>query len=421
MSMVCYSSILLIFVFYTFQMENTTLLELAENYGTPLYVYDGDVIAAKVDRLRAAFKEVNMKIKYACKANTNISVLALMKKLGVDIDVVSPQEMKLALSAGFSPEQITFTSSGVGFDEIEACVNEGVLVNIDNLSTLEKFGQKYGSSLPVFIRIRPNVAGGGNEKISTGHGNSKFGIPIEQKGEILKLVNKYQLRIVGLHQHTGSDIKDGSTFVQAAEVMFELAKDFDNLQYLDFGGGFKVPYKEGDVETDMEDLGVQLSARFKAFCASYGRELELWFEPGKYLVSESGLLLASVNVVKNNPNGTLLGLNTGLNHLIRPMMYDAYHGVYNISKAKEEASKRYNIVGYMCETDDIAKDRTLPETEEGDIMAIRNAGAYGFTMASNYNSRFRPAEVLYYQGKSHLVRKRETMEDILKNQILIEL
>ncbi|MBX2951097.1 MAG: diaminopimelate decarboxylase [Leadbetterella sp.] len=400
-------------------MDNSTLLNLAGTFGTPLYVYDGDKIEEKINALRGAFPDIRIKIKYACKANTNISVLSLMRSLGVEVDVVSPQEMHLAFKAGFSPDQITFTSSGVGFEEIEECLAEGVLVNVDNLSALEKFGQKYGNTRPLFIRIRPNVQGGGNLKISTGHGNSKFGIPVEQKAEILRLVNQYNLNIVGLHQHTGSDIKDGETFLQAAEVMFELAMSFGNLQYLDFGGGFKVAYREGDAVTDMKDLGEKLSARFRDFCKAYGRELELWFEPGKFLVSESGFLLAQVNVVKNNPNGTLLGLNTGLNHLIRPMMYDAYHDVVNLSKAGRPAEKKYNVVGYMCETDDIAKDRDLPETAEGDILAIRNAGAYGFTMASNYNSRFRPAEVLVYQGKEYLIRERETLEDILKNQVLI--
>lgn len=400
-------------------MNNNYLSDLAHRFGTPLYVYDGDKIEEKINALRGAFPDVKMKIKYACKANTNISVLSLMRTLGVEVDVVSPQEMHLALKAGFTPGQITFTSSGVSFDEIEECVNQGVLVNVDNLSALEKFGEQYGNSRPLFIRIRPNVEGGGNLKISTGHRNSKFGIPVEQKTEILRLVNRYNLNVVGLHQHTGSDIKDGSTFLKAAEVMFELAMDFGNLQYLDFGGGFKVAYREGDATTDMKDLGEKLSATFADFCKRYGRNLELWFEPGKFLVSEAGVLLASVNVVKNNPNGTLLGLNTGLNHLIRPMMYEAYHDVKNISKEGAVSEKKYNVVGYMCETDDIAKDRMLPVTEEGDILAIRNAGAYGFTMASNYNSRFRPAEVLTYQRKDYLVRERETMEDILKNQILI--
>lgn len=400
---------------------NSVLKSVASEFGTPLYVYDGNKIEEKVNELRSAFSGVKMRIKYACKANTNISILALMRKLDVEIDVVSPQEMHLALKAGFTADQITFTSSGVGFEEIEECVKNQVLVNIDNLSTLEKFGKKYGNSIPVFVRIRPNVVGGGNLKISTGHGNSKFGIPVEQKAEILKLVNQYNLNIVGLHQHTGSDIKDGSTFLEAAEVMFELAMSFANLKYLDFGGGFKVSYKEGDEITNMLDLGEKLSSRFASFCKAYGADLELWFEPGKFLVSESGYLLAEVNVVKNNPNGTLLGLNTGLNHLIRPMMYDAYHDVYNLSKVGLENTDIYDIVGYMCETDDIAKNRTLPKTEEGDILAIKNAGAYGFTMSSNYNSRFRPAEVLVYKQSAHLIRKREEMDDILKNQILLTL
>ena len=400
-------------------MDHLTLRRLADTFGTPLYVYNGDKIEEKINALLAAFPEVRVKIKYACKANTNISVLSLMKKLGVEADVVSPQEMRLALKAGFDPGQITFTSSGVGFEEIEECVENGVLVNIDNLSTLEKFGKRYGNTRPLFIRIRPNVEGGGNEKISTGHSSSKFGIPVEQKAEILRLVNRYNLNIVGLHQHTGSDIKDGNTFIEAANVLFDLAMNFSNLRYLDFGGGFKVAYREGDITTDIKDLGEKLSARFKDFCKKYGREPELWFEPGKFLVSEAGLLLAQVNVVKHNPNQTLLGLNTGLNHLIRPMMYGAYHEVVNVSKAGAKAEINYNVVGYMCETDDIAKNRMLPKTDEGDLIAIRNAGAYGFTMASNYNSRFRPAEVLVYQGEAHLVRERETMTDILKNQILI--
>lgn len=403
-----------------YYIQNQDMLELCERFDTPLYVYDGAKIEEKVRALNDAFKGIKMKIKYACKANTNISILKLMNTLGVDIDVVSPQEMAIALKAGFSPNQITYTSSGVSFDEIEECVAENVLVNIDNLSSLEKFGQKYGNSVPVLIRIRPNIEGGGNIKISTGHKESKFGIAIEQKQAILDLSKKYNLNIVGIHQHTGSDIKDGKTFVKVAQVMFDLAMDFPNLKFLDLGGGFKVAYKEGDAETDMKDLGEKISASFTDFCQKYGSELELWFEPGKFLVSESGFLLAQVNVVKENPSKTLLGLNTGLNHLIRPMMYDAFHDVINISAQKPAQKKLYDVVGYICETDDIAKERELSETNEGDILAIKNAGAYGFTMASNYNARFRPAEVLVYENKAHLVRKRETLRDILTNQVLVD-
>jgi diaminopimelate decarboxylase len=401
-------------------IQNIKILDLVKQFGSPLYVYDGAKIEEKVNDLKSAFSTLKMKIKYACKANTNISLLKLMNKLGVEIDVVSPQEMHLAFKAGFGSSQITFTSSGVSFNEIEECVAQNVQVNIDNLPTLEAFGKKYGNSVPVMLRIRPNVQGGGNLKISTGHKDSKFGIAIEQKELILELVNKYNLNIIGLHQHTGSDIKDGGTFVEAASIMMELAFSFPNLKIMDFGGGFKVAYKKGDSVTDMVDLGQKLTASFKEFCTKYGRELEIWFEPGKYLVSECGYLLASANVIKQNPTSTLIGLNTGLNHLIRPMMYDAFHDVVNVSKPNATKTLKYNVVGYMCETDDIAKDRELPLTDQNDVFCIKNAGAYGFTMSSNYNSRFRPAEVLIYNNKTHLVRKRETIEDILKNQILVE-
>lgn len=401
-------------------IQDLEVLDICKQFGTPLYVYDGEKIAQQVASLKQAFSNVNLKIKYACKANTNISILKLMNRLEVELDVVSPQEMHLGLHAGFNSSQITFTSSGVSFDEIEEAVKNKVLVNIDNLPTLKLFGKKYGNSVPVMLRIRPNVIGGGNIKIMTGHKDSKFGIAIEQKEQIFSIVSQFDINVIGLHQHTGSDIKDGNTFVNAAAVMLDLAFSFPNLKYMDFGGGFKVAYKEGDVSTDMQDLGKKLTKSFKDFCSKYGRELELWFEPGKYLVSESGYLFASANVVKENPNKTLIGLNTGLNHLIRPMMYDAYHEVINVSKPNDETSKIYDIVGYMCETDDIAKERNMPSANQNDVFCILNAGAYGFTMASNYNSRFKPAEVLIFENKAFLIRKREEFSDILNNQILIE-
>jgi diaminopimelate decarboxylase len=402
-------------------VQGRKLLDICKDYGTPLYLYDGQKIEQQVMAIKSAFSSTKLKIKYACKANSNLSVLKLMNKLGVELDVVSPQEMLLGFEAGFVAEQITFTSSGVGLEEIDAAVEKGVLVNIDNLPTLIRFGEKYGNTVPVMLRIRPNVEGGGNIKIMTGHKDAKFGIAIEQKDEILTTVAKYGLNVVGLHQHTGSDIKDGGTFVDAARVMLDLAFSFPNLKYIDFGGGFKVAYKDGDAVTDMADLGQKLTAAFLAFCNKYGRELELWFEPGKYLVSECGLLLAQANIVKNNPRKTLIGLNTGLNHLIRPMMYEAYHTVVNISNTQHEPTATYDVVGYICETDDIAKERVLPVASEGDIFAILNAGAYGFTMASNYNSRFKPAEVLVWNQVPHLVRKRETMVDIFHNQIVVDL
>jgi diaminopimelate decarboxylase len=395
--------------------------DICKQYGTPVYIYDGEQIESKVQTLKTAFSDVNMKIKYACKANTNISVLKLMKVLGVDLDVVSPQEMQLALKAGFNANQITFTSSGVGFEEIETCVSHGLSINIDNLYSLELFGKKYGSSVPVIVRLRPNIMAGGNLKISTGHKDSKFGIPIEQLEEIHEIRKKYGLVINGLHQHTGSDIKDADAYTEAAEIIFEVAKSFPDLKIIDLGGGFKVSYKEKDHVLEVSELAGVLVPAFKKLCKEYGTDLELWFEPGKFLVSECGYLAAEVNVTKTNPNAELLGLNTGLNHLIRPMMYDAYHDVYNLSKIHEKQDHVYNLVGYMCETDNIALGRKMPKTDPGDIIIIKNAGAYGHVMASNYNSRFRPPEVLVWKAKAHLVRERENLEDIFKNQILVDL
>ena len=406
---------------HQYTIQDIPVLDIAQQFGTPLYVYDADKIVEKINQLRGAFPNVNLKIKFACKALTNISILKLMRQNGVEIDVVSPQELQLALHAGYTGSQVTFTPSGVSFDEIEAAVAAGSMINLDNLIVLEKFGQRYGGSAPCMIRIKPNVAAGGNVKIMTAHEGSKFGIDIRQREDILRIVKQYGINVVGLHQHTGSDIKEADAFVRAAAVIFEFAESFPNLQIIDLGGGFKVAYKKGDHITNMPELGAHLSEAFLDLSKKLEHELQLWFEPGKFLVSEAGYLLVQANVVKPAPGRTFVGVNSGLNHLIRPMMYDAYHHIVNVSNPETDKTETYDVVGYICETDTFAKDREINEVREGDILALLNAGAYGFTMSSHYNSRFRPAEVLIYEGKAHLIRQRETMEDILKNQLLLEL
>ncbi len=403
-----------------YQIQGVRVLDIAAEFGTPVYVYDADKIIEKIGILRDSFKDVNLKIKYACKALTNLSILKLMRKHGVELDVVSPQEMALGLKAGYAGSQLTFTPSGVSFDEIEAAVEAGLLINLDNLSVLEKFGQRYGGSMPCSLRIKPNVIGGGNRKIMTAHEGSKFGIDVRQKGEIMAIVRRYDMKVVGLHQHTGSDIKNADAFTDAAEVIFTMALDFPDLQFIDLGGGFKVAYKEGDVVTNLPELGKVLGSRFKELCREYGRELQLWFEPGKFLVSEAGVLLVRANVVKPTPNITFIGVNSGLNHLIRPMMYEAYHHIVNVSNTDDSVQHTYNVVGYICETDTFAEERDLNLVSEGDVLALLNGGAYGYMMASNYNSRFRPAEVLVLDGKAHLIRRQETMEDILATQVEVD-
>lgn len=306
-----------------YQVQGVPLLDIASEYGTPVYVYDGQKILDQVATLQNAFSSVNLKIKYATKALSNINILKLMKKAGTGVDAVSIEEVKLCLHVGYEPSEIMFTPNCVAFEEIQEAVDLGVMINIDNIPMLEHFGTYYGNSVPLCIRLNPHILAGGNAKISVGHIDSKFGISILQLKHVLKIVEVHNLKVAGLHVHTGSDILDAEVFLKGAEILFDAAKEFKDLQFLDFGGGFKVGYKEGDITTDMVEVGRKVSAAFKEFCKNYGRELEIWFEPGKFLVSECGYLLVNANVVKSTPASTFIGVDSGLNHLIRPMMYDA--------------------------------------------------------------------------------------------------
>nr|WP_315133632.1 diaminopimelate decarboxylase [uncultured Flavobacterium sp.] len=397
-------------------MQGKDLLQLAEQFGSPLYVYDAEKIQSQYNRLTKAFSKVDkLRINYAMKALSNVSILQLLREMGSGLDTVSIQEVLLGLHAGYDPEKIFYTPNGVSLEEIEEVAAMGVQINIDNLSILEQFGTKY-PNVPVCIRINPHVMAGGNANISVGHIDSKFGISVHQLPHLVRIVENTNMNIVGIHMHTGSDILDIEVFLYAAEILFDAAKNFKNLDFLDFGSGFKVPYKKDDIETDIEELGKKLSKRFNSFCAEYGRELTLIFEPGKFLVSEAGFFLAKVNVVKQTTSTVFAGIDSGFNHLIRPMFYGSQHHIENISHPKGK-ERFYSVVGYICETDTFANNRKIAEIKEGDILCFRNAGAYCFSMASNYNSRYKPAEVLWMNGEGHLIRSHETFEDLLRNQI----
>lgn len=399
-----------------YQLQGVDLLDVCNEFGTPLYVYDADKIVSQVERLKNAFSDINLRIKYASKALTNINILRLIKQAGAEIDAVSIQEVQIALHAGFEASQILYTPNCVSFEEIQRAVELGVVINIDNIAVLEQFGEVYGNTVPCCIRVNPHLTAGGNAKIQVGHIGSKFGISVFQMRHVRKVVEHFDLDVIGLHMHSGSDFLESEVFIMAAEVLFAEAVHFKNLKFLDMGSGFKVAYKKNDITTDIEEIGREMSKAFKAFCQEYGRELELWFEPGKFLVSESGLFLMKTNVVKHSPAAVFAGVDSGLNHLIRPMMYDSHHDIVNISNP-DGVQRVYDVVGYICETDTFGYDRKLQEVREGDVLAMKNAGAYGISMASNYNSRFRPAEVMIYNGEAKLIRKRETMDDLLRNQV----
>ncbi|MDA8970131.1 diaminopimelate decarboxylase [Flavobacteriaceae bacterium] len=400
-------------------MNEEYLLQLAEKYDSPLYVYDTAIIASQYKRITDAFKSVHhIQLNYAVKALSNINILRYFNTLGAGLDTVSIQEVDLGIAAGVDPQKIIYTPNGVSLEEIENVAKKGVQINIDNLSILELFGQKH-PEIPVCIRINPHVMAGGNSKISVGHIDSKFGISVHQVPHIKRVVKNTGMHINGIHMHTGSDILDIDTFLRATEILFDVAKQFTSINFIDFGSGFKVPYKEGDISTDIEQLGVQLSDRFNMFCKDFGKDVTLMFEPGKFLVSEAGYFLAKVNVVKQTTSTVFAGIDSGFNHLIRPMMYDSYHHITNISNPTGR-DRYYSVVGYICETDTFGSNRRISEISEGDILCFQNAGAYCFSMASNYNSRYRPAEVMIFEKNDYLIRKRETFEDLIKNQEIIE-
>jgi len=402
----------------TQQLSPQYLVSLGKEFGTPLYVYHAEKIQEQYQKLTAAFKRSNTVFFYACKALTNVNILKYICSLGANVDCSSVNEVKLALHAGFPSERILYTSNGISFDEIEEARFLGVIINIDSLSNLEKFGKKFGHSYPVGIRLRPNIMAGGNLKISTGHDKSKFGIPVDQIDRILAVVQQYNMRISDLHIHTGSEIKDVDVFVKGIEVLFDIVPRFKELEFIDLGGGFKVPYKDGDVETDIDLLATKIEEAFANHPNPGGRPLQVWFEPGKFLVSECGCFVTRVNVIKETSAATFVSVDSGFNHLIRPMFYDAYHRIENISNPDGPA-KRYSVVGNICETDTFAWDRKINEVREGDYLVFHNAGAYGFEMSSNFNSRFKPAEVMVKDGAAQLIRRRDQFEDLLRNQIIL--
>ncbi len=396
--------------------------DLIKEFESPLYVYEEDTIRARARELKNAITYDNKEIKFACKANTNIEIMKVLKEEGMGIDAVSPGEIFAALKAGFEKDHILFTTNNVLWDEIEYAVSNDIMANLDSLSQLKMFGREFPGR-DICIRINPNVGAGHHNHVITGGPESKFGINYTRVDDIKEITRKSGLRIKGIHQHIGSGILDPEIFIKAMDVLLDTAKNFEGLSFIDFGGGIGVPYQENEERMDIRVLGKKIADEFESFCGRYGRELKLVIEPGRYLVAESGFLLGTVASVKEGEKHRFIGINTGFNHLVRPAMYGSYHQILHAGKPYG-ARESQVIAGNLCESGDTFTrdeegivDRDLPHFKEGDIVCICNAGAYGYSMASYYNSRPRPAEVLAKGSRARLIRRRETFEDIYKSSL----
>lgn len=397
-------------------MKIKELKKAAVNFGTPLYVYDLSIIESQYRKLQNAFKNLdNYKIHFAAKSLSNISVLKFIKKLGIGLDAVSIEEVKIGIKCGFKKHEILFTPNGVNFSEIKEAKSLGVKINLDSLESIKDFSENYPND-PISIRINPGIYAGGNEKISVGHSNSKFGIPEEFINDLIKMDEENRINVTGLHIHTGSDITKNNEFEKGIKKIFSIATKFKNIESIDLGGGIKIPYFSGDTETNLNDYAKAVEEEHNKFKNNTGKKLKIIFEPGKFLVSDSGYFITSVNYIKKSQNNNFIQVNSGFNHFLRPTLYNSYHEVINLSNPNDK-KEECTIVGYICEKDTLAEKRMISKISKGDLLCFKNAGAYGYNMSSNYNSRLRPAELCIHDNSIKKIREKENLEDLLKNQI----
>lgn len=405
-------------------MENTTSINInsfinyAEKYGTPLYVYDANLIVERYKELYEYIKWPRLKILYAMKANYNIGIMNLLKNNNAYLDTVSPAEVHLALKLGFSKEDVLFTANNITNEEMHEIKKTGVLFNIGSLSELQKYAAAYPGS-EVCLRFNPDVYAGEHKHVQTAGAITKFGILLSEVNYVKQITNEHNIKVVGLHEHTGSGIGEADKVYESMTSLLKIAnkENFPDLQFIDFGGGFKIPYKPTTKRIDYASFGEKISSIFSDFCKRYGRDLDMYFEPGKYIVAESGYLLIEVNTIKNNRGRLIAGTNSGFNHLIRPLLYGSYHQIENISNPDGDL-KIYDVCGNICETGDcFAEQRELPEIREGDKLVIKNAGAYSYSMGSIYNLRSMPSELLVLNGKEFLITKRFSNEELAETII----
>lgn len=400
-------------------IENIPAVELVKKYGSPLYVYEEETIRQRFRELKESIPYPKLRIYYACKANTNPHIISILREEGAYVDVLSPGEIMMALRAGFTADKMMYTSTSVTDEDMKFAISRSIMVNCDSLSQLERYGRLNPDSR-VSVRINPDVGGGHHGHVITGGPDSKFGIYFDKVDEIKKTAEKHGLKIAGIHQHIGSGILEEDKFMLAMEVMLKAAKNFEGLEFVDFGGGLGIPYKPEQKRLDLKNLGNRVAEKFENFCKEYGKELMLFIEPGRYPVAEAGFLLCTVNTIKETPAHKFAGVDTGFNHLIRPAMYGSFHRIIVATNAESDKREKIVICGNICESGDVftrdehgIQERELPSIKEGDIIAILNAGAYGFSMSSSYNTRQRPVEILVTGSNSRVIRKKETFDYLM--------
>ena len=397
-------------------MDIKILKEAALKFGTPIYLYDLKIIENQFDKLNKELSVLeNYKIHFAAKSLSNISILKFIKKMRAGLDAVSIEEVMIGLKCGFNKDEILYTPNGVSFEEIKQAFKLGVKINLDSIESVKDFVNDFGNQ-SITVRINPGIYAGGNDNVSVGHSKSKFGIPEERIDELLDMEKKDKIKITGLHIHTGSDITKNNQFKEGIKKIFSIARDFKNIESIDLGGGIKIPYFKDDTSTNLNDYVKEVLKELKKFELEFKKKLKLIFEPGKFLVSDCGFFITKVNYIKSTKTKDFLQVDSGLNHLLRPTLYGSHHEIINLSNPAGK-KKEYDVVGYICEKDTFAEKRKIPKTSVGDLICFKNAGAYGFEMSSNYNSRLKPAEVCIYNNKILKIREAQSLNDLLIGQI----
>lgn len=399
-------------------LSDEMVFELIKKYGSPLYVYDEKILRKSCRDMHDLLPNKNLRVNYSAKANSNLEILKIVRDEDIDVDAMSPGEIYVQKLAGYSSDEIFYIGNNVSKEEMQYAINENVLVSVDSLSQLESFGQ-INPGGDVAIRFNPGIGTGHHQKVVTAGKKTKFGVQKDFIPQVKELLEKYNLNLVGIDQHIGSLFLESDSYIKGVQSLLEIAAQFPGLKFIDMGGGFGVPYHEGECRLDLKELSGKLDKVLDDFLTNYdNKDVIFKIEPGRYIPAECGVLLGEVYSVKDNYGTTYVGTDLGFNVLMRPVLYDSYHAVTIIkADAKDEGEEVATIVGNICESGDIiANERNMKKVSVGDIVVVGNAGAYGFAMSSNYNCRLKPAEVLIDKdGNDRLIRRRDTFEDIIRN------